>query len=316
MARLLPIAFALALLAAFPSPARAQEGADRAERLRLARERWAKMEPEDRSRVLRNFEKWRRLSPDRREELRRRFDGLGGRDGAALLRERMKEAPPERLALLRMQAEAVRRLEERLVEGLPADAAARFAALPEEERERCRRRFARRLLEVGREDMVRRHATEEERRALDGEDPAARRAALQAVLRRTREEVLAPHREDIAKLPEGERRRREFLLMEERFRQGVARRFEEERAALLKAFFRGAVPGPGRGLFEREFGVRPEAVGARWARPLAHAARALPPEEREAWLGRVRPELLRIAALPEAERDAAMRTLLRSLRDR
>ena len=50
MARLLPIALAFSLLAALPSPARAQDGAEGAERLRLARERWAGMAPEDRSR--------------------------------------------------------------------------------------------------------------------------------------------------------------------------------------------------------------------------------------------------------------------------
>jgi hypothetical protein len=341
MVRLLPLGLALASFAAAapvalaqdgpPAPAAAaapddEAGRDRPERLRLARERWDRMSPGERARVLRNFERWRALPQERRDEMRRRFEGLGGREGTALLRSQVEDASPERLARLRMQSDAVRRLEERLVEGLPSEAAERFAALPEEDRERWRRRFARRLLEAGREDLVRRHATEEERRALEGADPAARRAALAALLLRTREQVLAPHRDALDALPVPERRRREFVLMEERFREGVARRVEEERASFLKALLRPdgpkAEPPPNgrprleelRERFEREFGVRPEAVGARWARPLAHAARALPPDHREAFVARVRPELLRIAALPEGERDAAMRALLRSLR--
>jgi len=336
--RLLPSALVLAAAAACALPADAQEAAPadgEGTRLREARARWERLGPEERARVLRNFESWKDLPPERRQALRRRFESLGGADGAEALREKVAETrrvAPERLARVRLQAEAVRRLEARLVEGLAPEAAERYRALPEAEKAEWRHWFARRLLRLGRDEVLRRHATEEEARAARGPDAEARRRALHEVLGRARAEALEPHRDALEGLPPAERRRREFRLMEERFWEGVRAGVERERAEFLRSLLRGrdgrdrSPPGAGGGRsiaeearerFARDFGVAPDAVGARWARVLVATARLVAPTdrtEREAWFEGLRPALARTAALPPAERDAALRELLRDLR--
>ncbi|HEU4395778.1 MAG TPA: DUF3106 domain-containing protein [Planctomycetota bacterium] len=341
--RLVRPALALAALAALAPLARAQDAAagpdavavpDAKNRLREARARWDCLGPEERARVLRNFEAWKGLPSERRASLRRRFETLGGADGAAVLREKVEQArkdSPERLARLRLQAEAVRRIEEHLVDGLAPDAAERYRALPEDERAEWRRWFARRLLRLGREEVLRRHATEAEALAARGPDAEARRRALHDVLLRARADVLEPHRAELEGLSASDRRRREFVLMEERFWQGVREGVERVRADFLKSLLRapgGREPRNGgagaklasdeaRERFAREFGVTAESVGPRWARVLVATARFTAPAdgaEREAWLARLRPALAAAAALPPPERDAALRAIVRDLR--
>jgi hypothetical protein len=334
---LLRIAFAAAALAS-PLPARAAPqdpaapapdppASDATERLRLARERWTRLTPEERQAVLRRYEEFRRLPADKRDALRKRLDEMGGREGAALVRRRLRDLrarSPEQVERLRMQAEALRRIEERLGEDLPPRAEERLRSLTPEVRDRMRRRFADRVLAIGREAAQRKYATDEERAAMAAADPVQRKEAIQSFRRRARDQVLAPHRDELAALPPEERRRREFALLEKEFWSGVREQFAEVRAAFLRTALE---PGPSNGRqappspeakerFAREFGVPQESLPWWAPRSLRRAAVLTPPAERDAFLQKVRPELRRIADLPAAEREAALRALLEPLRGR
>jgi hypothetical protein len=331
------VLLAAALLLAGSLPARAQDpgpapaapaapAAPDAGRLREARARWDRLPAEEKARLRAAFEAWRALPQERRDEIRRRFERLGGREGAALAARRLeavRRASPEHLDRLRVQAALVGRLFERVVEDLPARAAERWAALPPEARRKARERFARTVVAFAREAAVRRHATPEERAALEGDDAAARRAAVASLRRRIREEALAPHRAALEALPPEERRAREVRLLEEPIWAAARDRHAEIRAAFARVLLEE--PGAGNGdrrparefreAFERQFGVLPEALGVPWAvRALLHELRARDAAARESFLAEARPELRRIAALPLPERDAALRRLLEGLR--
>lgn len=224
---------------------------------------------------------------------------------------------------MRMQAESLERLLDRLVAAAPERARAAYEALPPEGRERARRRLGHALLSTGREAMLAAHATEAERAALRSGDEALVLATTMAVRRRVTEAVLAPHRAALEALPEAERAARKARLLEEAFWEGVRARGEELRGALARVLQeqgRGKGGGNGNGgpeareRFREEFGVDPSEIGNhRAARALAQAARLVPEDRRAAFLEGVRAELRRIRALPEAERGPALRALLERL---
>ena len=306
-------------------PARGAQGAAgqeaespeaRAERLRRAKERWERMSPAEREKMRRRFEEWQRLPPEKREELRRRLESLGGREGAEVFRRRIEDArsrSPEQLERMRFQAEAMRRIEERLLDDLPPRAAERLRAMPPWERERIRKRFTGKILALGREEALKRHGTPEEIAAVRGSDPKARGEALRTFQARMREAVLGPRRAYLGRLPPPERRAREAHLLEEDFWKGVGARLQDVRAGFHRALSEPggpAVPGGrngpdpgGRG------GPEQRAVPA-----LGRAVHLVPKERREEVLAAVRPELRRIAGLPLPEREAALKALLERIR--
>jgi hypothetical protein len=343
--RILLCAAALAVGAAFASAQDAPAGAEaeKAERLLKARERWEKMSPEERDRMLRRFEKWNQLPADQREDLRRRFDEIGGREGAAVVRRRMEDlrhASPEQIQRMRIQAAGLGRLWDRFTGTLPPRVAERWAALPPEAKARMRNRFSQSLVAVGKEAVDRKYATEAEYAAIKGSDPDARRAAKAAMRARRREAVLLPRKDELEKLPPEERRVREARLFEEDFwacaRERLKEKFPQVRAAVEKAMadraerrngapkpgpdskpgdMKPGDPKPGKEWFAREFGVSLEELGVRgFARPLMLVLHSYSPESRPAFLAEVRPELRRIAALPLAEREAALKALLEKIR--
>ena len=300
-----------------PAPPPPEPEAARAERLARARARWESLSPGERDRLLRAYEEWKRFSEEKREALRRRLDDVGGREGAGLVGSRLEEMrrkAPERLARMRMQSQTLERLVERVEKGAPERARKALEALSPEARERVRHRLGHALLSLGREATLQRHATEEEKEALRTGTPERRNETSKAVLRRASEAVLAPRREELAALPEAERRVRRAALLEEAFWNGVRERGEEIRGALGRvlqdpAHGNGRRPSPElRERFTRSFGVSPEDLGnPRAVRALVHAASLVPEAEREAFLAGVRRELQRIRALPEPDRDPARR---------
>jgi len=313
-----------------PAPSPARDGADRVERLRAARARWATLPTVEKERLRRAFEEWQGLPEARRAELKRRFEDLGGAEGARLVGrtlEDLRARSPERIARMRMQAATLERLVARLVNGAPERARAAFEALDPAERERVRRRLGRAVLEIGRDAMLRAHGTGEDRRALEGGTPEEKRAALRSLQKRISDAVLEPHREELSGMPEEERRAAKARYLEEAFWSGVRGRVEEIRGALGRVLQEagrerereGSAARRGllvvRDRFHRSFGVAPEALGGhRVVRALVQAASLVPEEEREAFFSRVGAELRRILALPEADRDAALRALLEGLR--
>ncbi len=299
----------------------ADSPASRVERLRRARERWAKMLPEQRDRIRRRFEEWQRLPDERREVLRRRLEELGGPEGVGLAHRKLEDLrsrAPEHVARMRQQAENLQRLEARLVEGLPPPGRARYDRLSPEERERVRFRLGRALLEMGREQMLRAHASEEERRAIRDGAPEEARAARKAVYARLQQEVLEPHRRALEALPQEERRARKANLIEESF----WRRVREERGGDIRAAFlrflqengagAGRLLAMGKERFRTDFGVAPDELGdAPSARALLLAAFAVPPDRRDAFLAEIRPEVRRIVdTVPLDRRAAELRALL------
>lgn len=306
------------------APARADDPASRAERLRRAQVRWAKMTPEQRERIRGRFEDWQRLPAEKREILRRRFEELGP-EGVGLAHRRLEELrrnSPEHLARMRQKAENLRRLEGGLVEELRPLVRARYERMTAEDRERVRLQLGRALLEMGREQMLRAHATEEERRALREGTPEERRAAQKAVFARVHREVLEPHRRDLEALSPDQRRARKADLLE----AALWRRVREERVADIRAAFLKFVQENGAAAgrlqaekgdrFRKAFGVGPDEVGdGPAARALMIAAFAEPPERREAFLERLRPEIRRIVAgVPAERRGDEIRALLERMR--
>jgi hypothetical protein len=301
------------------------------------------MSPEEKDRVRARFEQWGKLTQEQRDELRRRLEDMGGREGAAVVRRRMeviRRASPERLQRMRVQFLVIGAVWQRFLGQLQPPVSDRWNALPAPARERLARRFARGFVEMGREAVVRKYATEDERKALEGTDPPAKRAALESMKRRIREAVVAPHKEELEKLPPEERRVREVRLLETHFwacaQEGLPEKLPQFRAAFEKALAEGppaggrpgregpGIPGQGpegpgralvRGWFLREFGVSPEDLGAPWAgKALVRALRLRTPADQPAFLQAVRPELRRIAALPLPQREEELKSLLEGLK--
>ena len=186
-----------------PAPAASETEAARAERLARARARWDALSPGERDRLLRSYEEWKRYSEEKRDALRRRLEEVGGREGADLVGSRLEEMrrkAPERLAKMRMQSATLERLVDRLVRGAPERARTAFEALSPEAQERVRHRLGHSLIEMGRDAMVQRHATTGEKAALETATPGRKAEIVRAVTQRAAEEVLAPHREELAAL--------------------------------------------------------------------------------------------------------------------
>ncbi len=318
-------------------PQAAPVDAERAERIRLAKVRWAAMSPDERERARRRFEQWKALSPEQREDMRRRLEEMGGREGAQVVRRRMEDLrkkSPEQIQRMRLQRLIIGGVWQRFLDQLRPPVSDQWAALPAPAKERLARKFARGFVEMGREAVVRKFATEEERTAIEGQDAPARRAALASMKKRIREQVLAPHRDEMEKLPPEERRAREVRLLEEHFwacaQEGLPDRLPQFRAAFEKALtenpgaggragHEGVNPeGLGRFLrtrFQREFGLPPEDLGAPWATfALVRALRLRAPQDQPAFLEAVRPELRRIAALPAERREEELKALLERLK--
>ncbi len=324
-------------------PAPADAPADRAERIRRARERWAAMSADEKERARRRFEQWKALTPDQREEMRRRLDEMGGREGAAVVRNRMEELrrkSPEQIQRMRFQRLIIGGAWQRFLDQLRPPVSDQWTALPAPAKERLARRFERGFVELGKEAVVRRYATEEEKTALEGQDPQAKRAALASMKKRIRDEVLAPRREELEKIPAEERRVREVRLLAEHFwacaQEGLPEKLPQFRADFEKALAETPPAGPrsghegpvregpgaegpagrlARAWFQRDFGVLPEDLGVPWAgKALVRALRLRPLQDRPAFLQAVRPELRRIAALPLPRREEELRALLERLK--
>lgn len=318
-------AAALVVVAPFRAAGAAQgTEAVRAERLRAAKERWDRMSPEERKRIKDRFEEWRRLPEERQKEIRRQFDDLGGREGAEEIRTQISRTPKANLARMRTADAEIRRMWKLAVESLPQKARDRLGSAPPEVQEWRRRQFAKACVAHCREALVEKHATPEERKAVEGQDRAAKRAANESLRRRVMDEVLAPHREALAGLPEDERRARAARLFEEHawrvFRESRpdrVRRLGEVLEARDGRPPREGRPGegrPGREWFQRDFGVSEEELGVRWAPKVLMLAADPYRRDRAAVLEVLRPELKRIAGLPLPERGPALRALLERVR--
>jgi hypothetical protein len=307
--------------APFPVAKGAAQGSEevRAERLRAAKERWNRMSPEERKRIKERFEEWRRLPEERQKELRRQFDDLGGREGAEQIRTQIRRTPPAHLARMRTADAEIRRMWKLAVESLPPKARDRLDSAPPEVQEWRRRQFAKACVAHCREALVERHATPEERKAVEGQDRAAKRAAHESLRRRVMDEVLAPHREALAGLPEDERRARAARLFDEHAWR-VFRESRPDRVRRLGAVLEARDGRPpregrqGREWFQRDFGVSEEELGVRWAPKVLMLAADPYRRDRAAVLEALRPELKRIAGLPLPERGPALRAALERVR--
>jgi hypothetical protein len=298
-------------------PAQAQAApagaASRAERLRAARERWGRMSPEERKRIRDRFEAWSRLPAERQKELRRHLDDLGGSEGAEAMRNQIRRASPEQLRRMRVADAEIRRQWTLAVEGLPPRIAERLRTSPPEVQEWRGRQFAKACVALCRDALVGRYATPDERKAVEGSDRAAKRAALEALRRRMQDEVLAPRREELAALPEDERRALAARLVEEHAWH-VLREARPDRVRRLQEIIEGREARPVREWFQRDFGVTEEGLGVPWAGKALMLAANPYRRDRAALLETLRPELRRIAGLPVAERGPALRALLERVR--
>jgi hypothetical protein len=302
LALLLPAAAVPAQDAPAPAPAPpvlapALEGSEAASEEFLRR--WKSLEPDRRERLRRAFDEFRRLPREKQDALRARFRRLGGREGLEAIRrqvETLRERAPEQVARLRRQGEAVRRLEKRLVDALPADLRERLGRLEPDAREWVRRGAMRQALESGRRTLLLEAAAEGE-----------------GLADRVRRHVLGPHAARLATLAPEARAEEEVRLFAEAVWSRVEPRLPEIADRLRADLDRTPEDrlADGRRRFREAFGADPDDLGAPWAaRALLHLAALVPAGSRAEATAEIRAGVERIRALPREERAAAVKEAL------
>ncbi len=166
-------------------------------------ERWKKLPPEERRRLVELHRRWETLPPEKRATIRRELDAV-------------KDLPAEEKSVLREKGERFRRVSHKLVEALPAVERAALEALPPDERRaKVRRLVAEHILERERGKIAKLPA--EVRAELErAPGPVERLARLREHQRRAAEGRM---RRFIQSLPAEERERLQSLPPRERQRQ-------------------------------------------------------------------------------------------------
>jgi hypothetical protein len=287
--------------------------------LEQARRRWDSLPAEKRERLLQTFRRFQEMPVEKRDLLRERFRRMGGREGVDGLRrtmENIRERAPEKVDALRRQGERLRDLEARVRDSLPADLKQRIGTLPPSDRDHLRRRLLHTTTDAVRRTLIDRHATPEERIALEGDDEPARTNALRAVFTRAREAAMAGHRERLAGLSVEERRVESDRLFLDYAWDTLRPSAGEIRGVVEKALQQSPADRDREHAERvgRRLGLRPDAIGVPGGAKRVLGTLLLIPAERrgEAKIA-VQRGIEEIAALPEPRRREALESLLRRL---